>query len=212
MWLKRARQVNCQFHWMAWKYPTCWHAIEWSSLLRVRQLQTAPGIQLTWIMLSRWQRRRKSMLSLPRWYTPRLCFLGSNMHVMTQALEEEDEPHLPHGLSVMNTYTEMATGSKWIVAVVKNLTTALITIVKGVNIAWVIVVNAMPQVVVLSGMLEKLDEMQGIQRTKMSVEHRKEMLFLQLDLSPLKGWSSKTWAATHTLLAKYHDIFSLESG
>ena len=30
-------------------------------------------------------------------------FLGSNMHVMMQTLEEGDGPYLPHGLSVMNT-------------------------------------------------------------------------------------------------------------
>ena len=38
--------------------------------------------------------------------------LGSNMLVMIQALEEGYGPHLPHGLSVMNTYTEMVMGSK----------------------------------------------------------------------------------------------------
>ena len=38
--------------------------------------------------------------------------LGNNMHMMMQALEEGDGSHLSHGLSIMNTYTEMATGSK----------------------------------------------------------------------------------------------------
>ena len=39
-------------------------------------------------------------------------FLGSNMHVMTHTLEEGDGPCFPHGMSVMNTYTEMTTRSK----------------------------------------------------------------------------------------------------
>ena len=39
-------------------------------------------------------------------------FLGSNAHVMTQTLEEEDGTCLPHGLSVMNTYTEITSRSK----------------------------------------------------------------------------------------------------
>ena len=39
-------------------------------------------------------------------------FLGSSMHVMMQTLEEEDGSCLPHGMSVMNTYTEMTTRSK----------------------------------------------------------------------------------------------------
>ena len=51
--------------------------------------------------------------------------------------------------------------------IVKNLTTALITIAKGVKITQVIAVNAISQVRVAPGTLEKLDEMQGIQRTKM---------------------------------------------
>ena len=41
------------------------------------------------------------------------------------------------------------------------------------------------------GTLEKLDEIQGIQLTRMSVEWRKEMLFQQLELSGLEGWSNK---------------------
>ena len=46
-------------------------------------------------------------------------------------------------------------------------------------------------------MFEKLDEMQGIQ---------------QLDLSGLVGWFTKNQAATHAILAEYHDIFSFEPG
>ena len=91
-------------------------------------------------------------------------FLSSNTHVMTQTLEEGDDPCLPHGLSVMNTYTEMATGSKWVAVMVKNLTAIPITIVKGVKIAWFVAVNARLQVGVSPGMLEKLNKMQGIQQ------------------------------------------------
>ena len=46
----------------------------------------------------------------------------------------------------------------------------------------------------------------------MSVEWRKEALFQQLDLSGLEGWSVKHKATACVLLAKYHDIFSLEPG
>ena len=61
----------------------------------------------------------------------------------------------------------------------------------------------------MPGTLEKLDEIQG---TRMSVEQGKEVLFQQLYLSGLEGWPGKDEVATHALLAKYHDIFSLESG
>ena len=54
--------------------------------------------------------------------------------------------------------------------------------------------------------------MQGIQQTKMSVERRREVLFQQLDLSGLEGWSEGNQVAAHALLAEYHDIFSLEPG
>ena len=54
-------------------------------------------------------------------------FLGSNMHMMMHTLEEGDRLHLPHGLSIMNTYTKMTTGSKGVVVMVKNLTAAQVT-------------------------------------------------------------------------------------
>ena len=40
-------------------------------------------------------------------------FLGNNLHVMVQALEDGDGSCLPHRLSIMNAYTEMATGSEY---------------------------------------------------------------------------------------------------
>ena len=57
--------------------------------------------------------------------------------------------------------------------IVKNLTAALVTITKGVKIAQVVAVNAVPKVGVVPGTLDNLNEMQGIQRTKMSVGQRK---------------------------------------
>ena len=72
-------------------------------------------------------------------------FLDGNMHVMMWVLEEGTGSHLPHGFSIINTYTEMATWGKRIATMVKNLTTALITITKGVKITWVIAANAIPK-------------------------------------------------------------------
>ena len=65
-------------------------------------------------------------------------------------------------VSVVNTYTEVTTGSKCVAIVIKNQTAALITITKGVKIAQVVVVNGVPPIEVIPGTLEKLDEMQGI--------------------------------------------------
>ena len=72
--------------------------------------------------------------------------------------------------------------------------------------------NAVPQVEVVLGALEKLDEMQGVWRVKILTRQRKEALFQQLHLLGLEGWSAKNQAVAHTLLAEYHDIFSLEPG
>ena len=80
-----------------------------------------------------------------------------------QTLEEGDGSCLPHSLSVMNTYTEMTTRSKWVVVVVKNWTTSSITITKGIMIAQVVAANAVLQAEVAPGTLDELDEMQGIQ-------------------------------------------------
>ena len=53
---------------------------------------------------------------------------------------------------------------------VKNLTTTPITIAKGIKVVQVVATNVVPQVEVAPGTLEKLDEIQGIQQTKISVE------------------------------------------
>ena len=77
----------------------------------------------------------------------------------------------------MNTYTEMTTGSKQVAVMVKNLTASPIPIAKGIKVVQVVATNAVPQVGFASATLEKLDEIQGIQQTRMSVEQRKEMSF-----------------------------------
>ena len=69
---------------------------------------------------------------------------------------------MPHGISMVNTYTEMTTGSRCVVIVIKNQTAALIIIGKDIKVTWVVVVNRVPPVEVMPGTLEMLDEMQGI--------------------------------------------------
>ena len=138
--------------------------------------------------------------------------LGNNMHVMTQSLRGGDGPHLPYSSSVVNIYTEVISGNKWVVVVVKNLTAAPISIAKGVKGTKVMAVNAVPPVESAPGTLEELNEVQGIQQTRMSVERRKEVLLQQLDLSGLDWWSEANQVAAHTLLADYHAIFSFEPG
>ena len=107
----------------------------------------------------------------------------------------------------------MTTRSRCVSVVVKNLTTALTTISEGIKVTHVLGANRGPPVKIAPGTLEKLDEMQGIQQTRMSTEQNKEMLFQHLDLSHLEGWSIENQAATYAALAEYHDFFlwNLES-
>ena len=100
---------------------------------------------------------------------------------MTQTPEKGKEPCLPHGFCLANTYTEMTTGSKHVVIVIKNQMIAPITISKGIKMTWVVAVNRVLPVEDMLGMLEKLDEMQRIRWTQMTAERRKEMLLQQLD-------------------------------
>ena len=77
----------------------------------------------------------------------------------------------------------MTTGNRHVAAVVKNQTAALIIISKYVKVTWVVAANSIPPVEVMPGTLEKLDKMQGIWWTKMSIEQKKETPLQQLDLS-----------------------------
>ena len=137
---------------------------------------------------------------------------GNNMYVMTQAPKKGEEPWLPHGLYMANTYTEMTTGSKHVAIVIKNQMDALITIGKGIKITQGVAANSATPVEVIHGTLEKVDEIQGIGQTQMMIEWQKETLLQQLDLSGLEEWSWANHMSAHAPLTKYHNVFSLEPG
>ena len=134
----------------------------------------------------------------------KIVLWGSSMYMTTQAPEKGEEPCLPHGLCLANTYIEMTIGSKCVATVIKNQMDALITIGKGIKIAWMVAANRVPLVEVVPRMLDKLEEMQGIQQTQISTEQRKEMFLQQLDLSGLEGMSGANQVSAHALLIKYH--------
>ena len=89
----------------------------------------------------------------------KMVLLGNNMYIMTQAPEKGEEPCLPHGLHVVNTCTELTTGSRCVTVVIKNQTAVPINFSKGIKIA----ANRVPPVEVIPGTLEKVDKIQGIQ-------------------------------------------------
>ena len=63
---------------------------------------------------------------------------------------------------MVNTYTEVISGSIRVVVVVKNLTAMPINITKDIKVTQVVVANAVPPVEVAPGTFEELDEVQGI--------------------------------------------------
>ena len=75
--------------------------------------------------------------------------LGNNMYIMTQAPEKEEESCLPHGLSMVNAYTEMTTGNRHVTVVTKNQTDVPIIIGKGVKVTQVVTANRVPPVKVM---------------------------------------------------------------
>ena len=88
-------------------------------------------------------------------------FVGCNLHMMMHALCKGYKP-LPHGLAVQNMYTEMVTGNKSTVVVVRNLNATPIMLKKNTPVARVMAVNAIPNAHIQPGTVEYLGTAQGI--------------------------------------------------
>ena len=61
-----------------------------------------------------------------------------------------------------------------------------------------------------TGMMEASGKAQGLQMPKLSMKQRQEKLFEELDLSGLESWAPELVDSTQSLLAEYHDVFTLE--
>ena len=85
---------------------------------------------------------------------------GNNKYVMTQSPEKGEEPCLPNGLCVANTYTEMTTGNKCCHSD-KNQMAVLITIGKGGKITWMVAANRVPPVEVMPRTLREVGQNAG---------------------------------------------------
>ena len=75
---------------------------------------------------------------------------------------------------------------------------------KGIPIAWMVTANLIPPADLSSSPIKTPDS------DCMSEEKRQQMLFEKLDLSGLESWSEKAAKQARSLLAEYHDLFSLE--
>ena len=137
------------------------------------------------------------------------AFTSVRLNVMTHTLCAGEGP-LPPGLMIQNAYTEMCNGSKDVAVVVRNSMLFPQTQKKKIPVARVVTANWVAEPQVWAGMIDTLDEAQGIQAQKLATEQRQEKLFEKLDLSSLGSWSPELADSTHSLLAEYHNIFSLE--
>ena len=130
--------------------------------------------------------------------------------MMTQALHIEDG-YLPQGLMVQNTYTELCGGSKNVSVVVRNSTTYSQTLRKKTPVARAVTVTWIPELPVQISLMEVSEKDHGCQTPKLTVKQWQEKFFEELDLSGLESWPPELAETAWSLLAKYHDVFSLES-
>ena len=137
------------------------------------------------------------------------AYLGEHLNVMVQALHAQDGT-LPPGLTMQNMYTELRKGSKKAVVVVWNHTTYPQTLQKKTPVARAMAIQPVPKIP-KPGSLQVQDEVcPDPQTPKLMIRQRHGRLFDELDLSGLDLWAPKLVDKACQLLAKYHNVFSLD--
>ena len=136
-------------------------------------------------------------------------YLGECINVMVQALCTQGGTLLP-GLTVQNTYIKLRKGGKKAVVVVWNNTTYPQTLQKKTPIARAVSTLPVPEPLESKSLQDRDDTHPNLQTPKLMVRQRHGRLFNELDLSGLDSWAPELADAAHQLLAKYHDVFSLD--
>ena len=137
------------------------------------------------------------------------AYMGECINIMVQALPTQDGSLL-QGPTVQNTYTELRKGSKKAVVVVWNNTAYLQTLQKKIPVARAGPALSVPEPPEGEQSLEGGDESHDSHTPRLTVRQRHGKLFDELDLSGLDSWTLELADAAHWLLAKYHDVFSLD--
>ena len=137
------------------------------------------------------------------------AYLGECLNVMVQSLHVQDGTLSP-GLTMQNTYTEVRKGSKKAVVVVQNHTAYPQTLWKKTPVAWMIPVQLVPGAPEPDSLPDQKEVCPDQQTSKLTIRQRRGKLFDELDLSGLDSWAPKMADKACQLLAKYHDIFSLD--
>ena len=138
-----------------------------------------------------------------------IAHINERINVMTQALCIPDGS-LSQGLMVQNAYTELRKGNNNVAVVVKNSMAYPQTLRRKTPVVRAAVVTQVPEPPVQTGLTGVLGEDHNHQMPKLTVKQRQEKLFEELYLSGLESWPPKLVASAQSLLAKYHNVFSLE--
>ena len=160
-----------------------------------RGLQIEPWIWLTSMRLSRlWGKMRVTLFhqkSYMLWM--KTMFLGSNMHMMMQTLEEADGSCLPHDLTVMNTYTKMTTRNKQSCSCSEELDWCSDHHCQGCQSHLSSSHKCeCPRWKLWLETLEKLGEIcKGSEELRCWLGRERKHIFQQLELTGLEGWSTK---------------------
>ena len=94
--------------------------------------------------------------------------------------------------------------------VVRNNTAYSQTLQKKIPVARTVVPSPVPEPPKGEQLLEGADESHDSHTPRLTVRQRYGKLFDELDLSSLNSWTPELADAAHWLLAKYHDVFSLD--
>ena len=135
--------------------------------------------------------------------------MGEHLNVMVQALYDQDGTLLP-GLTMQNTYIELRKGSKKAVVVVQNHTAYPQTLWKKMPVARAIPVQLLMEAPEPGSLPIPDEECSDLSAPKLTIRQRHGKLFDELDLSGLDLWAPELADKAYQLLAKYHDIFSLD--
>ena len=111
---------------------------------------------------------------------------------------------------VQDFYTELCNGSKNVSALVRNSTAHPQTLRKKTPVVRAVAVIQLPDPPVQTGLTEASEEAHSYWIPKLTVKQSQEKLFEELDPSVLESWPPKLVVSAQSLLAEYHDIFSLE--
>ena len=128
---------------------------------------------------------------------------------MVQALQTQDGT-LPPGLTIQNTYTELRKGSKKAVVVVWNNTAYPLTLWKKAPVARAAAALPVPGPPESEGLQKGTDKSAYFHTPWLTVRQRHDKLFDELDLGGLDSWTPELADAACQLLAKYHNVFSLD--